>query len=201
MRTLGLRHKKDNQLVALFMSSTNEEVFAEIVRRYSSTIYVVAHRIVRNEQDAEDIRQDVLIKMMEKLRVGKYAETESFPGWVSCLTRNVAIDLLRSKKRVVMVHIFESENPNELEELTGFFEKSTEDTIIERDAVRKLYTAVNLLPEEQQKMIYLRYAEELSFKEISKTNNEPINTSRGRAHKACKNLRKILKTNPGLSYA
>lgn len=164
---------------------TNRE-FTNIIEEVKDKMYRLALRIVGNAEEAEDVVQEVIIKVWNKK--DHFATIENKGGWCMTLTRNQSIDKTRSKHR----------RTNDISEYVNISSSGpTPDTILETDdlltKVKQLY---NQLPEIQRTVLHLRDIEEYSYDEISQitgfTNNQvKINIYRGR--QALKHQLEILK--------
>ncbi len=164
---------------------TNRE-FTEVIEEIKDKMYRLALRIVGNPEEAEDVVQEVIIKVWDKKE--HFESIENKGGWCMTLARNQAIDKTRSKHR----------RTNDLSEYNNIsYGTATPESILEtNDLLEKVKELYNQLPEIQRTVLHLRDIEEYSYDEISKitgftSNQVKINIYRGR--QALKHQLEILK--------
>ncbi|NLI99343.1 sigma-70 family RNA polymerase sigma factor [bacterium] len=152
----------------------------ELVIRYQGPIYAYIYRWMRNRADAEDLTQDVFIKVFRAL--GTYSRQSSFRAWIYRIARNRVIDFLRRKKPQ-SVDI-------EVDELEDIEDGCTPSEIYESTSQsQKLRDAVDSLPPLYREVLLLRHRDELSYEEIVETTGLVLGTVKARLHRA----RNILK--------
>jgi RNA polymerase sigma factor (sigma-70 family) len=148
----------DFELVELFQNG-NEASFNELVRRYQEKIYWVARRFVNDHDQADDIVQEVFIKVYSALK--QFRGESSVYTWMYRVAVNVALNALRKQRIRDFIRIddfFE----------TADDENSQPDAIAEKNEQHKLIEeAIAQLPEKQKAVFILRYHEELPYEEIS----------------------------------
>jgi RNA polymerase sigma-70 factor (ECF subfamily) len=148
----------DQELIEQFRNG-QEKGFNELVARYHEKVYRVAWRFVNNHDDADDIAQEVFVKM--------YAALKDFRGesgvytWLYRITVNLSLNSLRKKKVRDFLRIdeFFDIGSDENEQPDALLERSEQQELLER--------AVHALPEKQKMVFVLRYYEELPYEEIS----------------------------------
>lgn len=153
---------------------TNKE-FTSIINELKDKMYRLALRVVNNHMEAEDIVQEVIIKVWDKKE--HFETIENKGGWCMTLTRNLAIDKTRSKHK----------KTNDLSDYGHLSSGSPnpEDILETNDLLLKVKALYNQLPEIQRTVLHLRDIEEYSYDEIAEitgfTNNQvKINIYRGR---------------------
>jgi len=148
----------DFELVELYQKG-DEASFNELVRRYQEKVYWIARRFVNDHDQADDIVQEVFVKVYTALK--NFRGESGFYTWLYRITVNVALNALRKQRLRDFVRIDE------------FFEKADDaheqpDEIVERSEQQKIIEeAIATLPEKQKAVFILRYHEELSYEEIS----------------------------------
>jgi RNA polymerase sigma-70 factor (ECF subfamily) len=148
----------DLELVELFQKG-NETSFNELVKRYQEKIYWIARRFVNDHDQADDIVQEVFVKVYRALK--NFRGESSVYTWLYRITINVALNALR-KQRIrdfVRIDEFFETAEDENEQPDAIFEKDEQQKLIEE--------AIARLPEKQKAVFILRYHEELSYEEIS----------------------------------
>lgn len=178
----------DQELVSKYIKG-NEQSLEILVNRHQERIYTYIFSMVRDSQLAEDIFQDVFIKVIHTLKGGKYNEEGKFLPWVMRISHNLVIDTFRKRKRMPTTDggenfdIFDTikrEDPNVVE------------TMVWDQIMGEVRGLIDELPEEQRTVLVMRHYNKLSFKEIAEETNVSINTALGRMRYALMNLRKLI---------
>jgi len=157
--------------------------------RYKSKAYTYIYLIVRNRELAEDIFQDTFIKAIATIQQGRYIESGKFLPWVNRIAHNLIIDHFRREKNE---NTFSADAVDyDIVNNSKLAEKSFEDTISNEQVLNDVVHLINFLPPTQQKVIRMRYFEDLSFKEIAEKTDVSINTALGRMRYALLNMRRI----------
>lgn len=162
----------DEKLVGAFLENYDEEAFNEVVKRYGDKIYGLALRITRSPGDAEEILQDVLITLMEKLNT--FRRESKFSTWLYRVAVNASyIHLNAQKKRLKNESHIESYVPyDEDGNLTGVASKDWSDRpdelLLGREGMEMIENAVNELPPTYRVVFHLRDVEGLSNEEAAK---------------------------------
>jgi|Laugrespbdmm15sd_2_1035082.scaffolds.fasta_scaffold01337_2 RNA polymerase sigma-70 factor (ECF subfamily) len=171
----------------------NEKAFEVLLRRHKSKIYSTIFTIVKDQYVAEDLMQDVFIKIIDIIRSGRYNEEGKFIQWASRMAHNLAIDNFRRNKRYPTIVLEDGMNVfNSLH----FAEETVEDVRIKNETHTSLRNMIQTLPEPQREVLLMRHYAEMSFQEIAEATGVSINTSLGRMRYALINLRKLIeKTN------
>ena len=147
-------------------------------------------KMVKDQDIAQDLTQEVLIKIWKKLDTGEYEEKWTFLSWAFRIAHNYTIDYFRNnKKKGIQISMTDYIENNVVEHPK---EKPIEDIIIKEEIEKQLRIAITKLSPEQRETIQLRIYDELSFKEIAEKMWISINTALWRFRYAHKNLSKIL---------
>lgn len=177
----------DRDLVKGFMAG-NDQYFEILLARYKSKIFTTIYLIVKERPLAEDLFQEVMIKVVRMIRGGKYNEEGKFLPWVIRIARNLAIDYFRKAQRTPIQH--ESDD-FDIFNTVHTVEKSVEDEIIKQENARYIKALVQQLPDKQREVLIMRTYADLSFKEIATLTDVSINTALGRMRYALLNLKKL----------
>lgn len=182
----------DEQLVVSYLRG-DEKALEILIKRYLKPIYSFAFRFVSSSQEAEDIAQEVFIKMWRNLK--KFDKNKKFKNWIFSITKNACLDAMKKKKTIPFSEFENKEGKN------IFIETLAErgllpDKLYERvDMMNELNLAVAKLPSEYRLVEKLHCIEELTFKEISQILNKPLNTLKSQHQRALIRLKKILQKN------
>jgi len=185
----------DSKLIANYQNG-DEQALATLIERHQRELFSFIFYKVLDEELANDFFQDTFIKIILKLKEGKYAEKDKFILWAKRIASNLIIDYFRVKSKYIKV----SDTSYEDEEFSIFDTiKETEDNIEDRLVLNQIHSdlknIMSLLPENQQEIIKMRFYDELTFKEIAELTNTSINTTLGRMRYALMNIRKIIAEN------
>ena len=178
----------DTQLVRFFQEG-NSQALEVLINRYKDKIFTSINFLVKDKYLAEDLFQDVFIKVIDTIRANRYTEEGKFLPWALRIAHNLCVDHFRKVKRTPAIKTSEG---TDIFELINMSESSAEVTMMQgqsHDRVRKL---LEMLPEEQREVIVLRHYADLSFKEIAEMTNCSINTALGRMRYGLINMRKMM---------
>ena len=178
----------DEQLIALF-NAGNTYAMEVLINRHKVRIYTSIYLLVKDKYLAEDIFQDLFIKVIETFRAGKYKEENKFVQWAMRIAHNLCVDHFRKIKAKPVIRTSEGAD---IFDVLNFSEVSAEDKIIKMQSGDKIMKLVSLLPEDQREIIILRHFADLKFREISNILNCSVNTALGRMRYALMNLRKLI---------
>jgi len=178
----------DEQLIGLF-NEGNAYAMEVLVNRHKTRIYSSIYVLVKDKYLAEDIFQDLFIKIIETFRAGKYKEENKFVQWAMRIAHNLCVDHFRKVKAKPVIR---TSDGADIFDVLNFAEPSAEDNIMKLQSNEKLMRLVCLLPEDQREIIILRHFADLKFREISNILNCSVNTALGRMRYALLNLRKLI---------
>lgn len=165
----------------------NQVAFNFLLDTFWNDVYAFQLKRTENENDAEDITIQTFSKAFDK--IDTYDDNYKFKTWLITISKNIHIDLVRKQKRIIQntskdndEHYFEiiDDSP------------TPEDKIITEQNLAKLLRDIKKLKPHYQKVINLRYFQELSYKEISEELNEPINNVKVKLLRAKKLLAAII---------
>lgn len=178
----------DQALVKQYIAG-DESSLEKLIVRHRDRVYGAIYNFTKDVYLTEDLFQEVFIKVVNKLREGKYNEEGKFLPWVLRMAHNLCIDNYRRTKRQVSIVTSEE---FDLFEILPVDSTNGEEMIIDQQLKDKMRHLLNELPEEQREVVLLRHYFEFSFKEISELTGVSINTALGRMRYALINLRKVI---------
>ncbi len=178
----------DQQLILEYLDG-NERAFEELLQRHKQKIYTSIYLFVKDQALAEDIFQEVFIKIIDTLRKGKYNHEGKFVQWAMRISYNMCVDYFRRSKRRPTVSPTETFDIFEVLQVT---EDNAEQRIIKSQTHDKIRKLVDELPPEQREVVILRHYADMSFKEIAQLTRVSINTALGRMRYALINIRKMV---------
>lgn len=178
----------DQQLIQLFIDGESNALEA-LINRHKARIYTSIYLLVKDKYLAEDIFQDLFIKIIETLKSGKYKEESKFLYWAMRISHNLCVDHFRKIKGKPII---KTSDGNDIFDVIHFADPNAEDNLMKTQTKERVMKLVYQLPEEQREIIILRHFANLKFQEISKVLNCSVNTALGRMRYAILNLRKIM---------
>ena len=183
-----LSNLTDQQLVHLYVNG-DAEALSALVTRYKDKIYTSIYLLVKDKYLAEDIFQDVFIRVIDTLKGGRYVDEGKFLPWAMRIAHNLCVDHFRKVKRTPTIKTSED---RDIFESLNFFEAGADQRMMNNQSHDKVRKMIDMLPEDQREVIILRHYADLSFKEISQLTNCSINTALGRMRYGLINLRKLM---------
>lgn len=169
----------------------DEAAFKTIVELWQDMVYNTVLGIVQNETDAEDLTQEVFIKVYES--ISSFKGESKFSTWLYRIATTKALDLLRSRKRKKRFGFIKSifgSGPEEEPQLRDFYHPGVQLENKERSAI--LFRAIARLPEKQKLAFTLNKLEGLSYQEVSEVLNTTVSAVESLLSRAKVNLRKDL---------
>jgi RNA polymerase sigma-70 factor (ECF subfamily) len=183
-----LKHLKEEELFVLIRKN-DELAIAELLQRNKSKLFTAIYLLVKDRYTAEDLFQDVCIKVITKIREGKYNDDGRFTPWALRIARNLTIDHLRISKRMVKITLPDG---RDICELIGLEEENREESIMRGQSCQRVRKMLDMIPYEQRETIILRLYGNMSFKQIAELTGVSLNTSLGRMRYGLINLRKVM---------
>ncbi len=180
--------QSDHELINLYLGG-NSNAFSTLVLRYKSKLYSSIYLLVKDKYLAEDMFQDVFIRVIDKLKNGHYNEEGKFLPWIMRIAHNMCLDHFRKVKRSPSI---KSNDDTDIFDTLNFAEPSAEDRMMASQSHDRVRRMLDLLPEEQREIIIMRHYADLTFKEISSLKNISINTALGRMRYGLINMRKLM---------
>ena len=184
-----LRELADEQLVSLYQEGNNS-AFDTLLKRYQQRVFSYLLYSVKNQELAEDLFQDVFMKMVVRIKSGQYAENGKFSSWMMRIVHNHLIDYYRTSPNAIILSNDESE-VDLFNNADIAVNENREKEIIDQQTIREIKGLIAMLPDPQREVLLMRVKDELSFKEIAEKTNCSINTALGRMRYAILNLRQM----------
>jgi len=184
----SLRQKTDHELIQNFQDG-NLNALEILVLRHKDKMYTSILFLVKDKYLAEDIFQDVLIKIIDTIRGGRYTEEGKFLPWAMRIAHNLCVDHFRKVKRTPAI---KTSDDRDIFEVINFTEDGADVKMMKRQSHDRVRQMLDLLPDDQREVIILRHYADLSFKEIASLTNCSINTALGRMRYGLINLRKMM---------
>lgn len=164
--------------------------YAYLVRKYQDMVYGLAFRLLRNQEDAEELAQDSFVKAYHALN--SYRQESKFSTWLYRITYNGCITLLR-KRKTKFIWLDEKKLTDQ-DEIRIQQQLQTFD---EADLAKYLQLALEKLPETDQVLLTLYYYEDQKMDEISQITGLTESNVKVKIHRARKKMYELLSTYSG----
>jgi len=182
----------DDETLLRLIARAQENALSELYDRYSRLVYSVALNAIADPARAEEITQDVFVRVWEKAETYRVGQGR-VATWLASITRNRAIDVFRrSRSRLEHLQISweaaESLNPPSPQNVEA------ETDLAQRQ--QRVRWAVAQLPEEQKQALGFAFFQGLSHPEIAQALGEPLGTVKTRIRLGMQKLRLLLQDEP-----
>lgn len=175
---------KDFQLIDEAVDQGSEQAYADLMERYKKPVYHMILKMVRNVDDAEDLTIEAFAKAFKNL--ARFKKDYTFSTWLFRIATNNAIDFIR-KKKLETYSLNTSFSDDNGESVTIDVEDSNlnpaEETI-KTQKIELIQMFVTKLPSKYQRLVRLRYFDELSYEEIARELGAPLGTVKAQLHRA-----------------
>jgi len=162
----------DEQLVHQYLDG-DEKALEILIGNYLKPIYSFVYRYTGSASDAEDITQDVFVRVWRNLK--KFDQQKKFKTWIFSIAKNAAIDWLRKKKTVSL----SDEEMEKIPDPVPFAPELSLATILEK------------IPPDYRMTLFLRYNDHFTFREIAESLGESLNTVKSRYRRGLIMLKKL----------
>ena len=166
----------DAELILLYQSG-DVRGFETLLNRHKSKVYSSIYYLVKDKYAAEDIMQDVFIKVVDCIQSGKYTDNGRFQPWLHRIAHNMAIDKLRKNKKMPRITL---EDGKDILETLDFTSSYNESVMLSKDSKQYIRDRIKKLPHAQRQVMLLRMLAKMSFQEIADFTGVSINTALGR---------------------
>jgi RNA polymerase sigma-70 factor (ECF subfamily) len=179
----------DLQLVQQCLSGS-EAAWEELIRVHTRRIYAVCYRFIGNDSEAQDLTQEVFLRVFKTLKSFRAGEG-SFGVWLNRLTRNLLIDNYRRNRQDRKTDSIEDQLTF-LEETTAVGSR-TDSILAGREASELLQGALQKLSPELRETVILRDVEDLEYREIAQILSVPEGTVKSRLNRGRAELARLLR--------
>ncbi|MCH4147155.1 MAG: sigma-70 family RNA polymerase sigma factor [Prevotella sp.] len=187
----NLNEMTDEELALSYIDGNNR-AFDLLLMHNKTKLFSYILFLVRDREVANDVFQETFVKVIMKLQQGKYTDSGKFSAWVMRIAHNVIMDLYRGQKGEKIV---EPTEDNDLSNISSndLLDGNIENCFVNEEVLRDVKKMMNLLPTPQREVVFMRFYQEMSFKEIAELTEVSINTVLGRMRYAVLNLRRMAK--------
>jgi RNA polymerase sigma-70 factor (ECF subfamily) len=175
---------EDQELVQKFLNSdTRNFAFNQVVRKYQQKVYWHIRKMVIDHDDADDLTQDVFIKVWKNLE--NFRQDAQLYTWIYRIATNECLNFLSSKRRKFFLPLHDV-----AAELTQKLDSSPD---LDGDEIQlRLQKALVQLPDKQRLVFNMRYYDELKYEEISEILGTSVGALKASYHHAAKKIEVFL---------
>ena len=183
-----LKLMTDDLLVSLYLEGNNS-AFDVLLNRHKDRLFNYIFFIVRSKEVAEDIFQETFVKAIVTLQQGRYTNDGKFAAWITRIAHNLVIDQFRIERNENTV----SNDETEVDLLNDarLAEGTVENRMVNEQVLKDVRMLIDELPDCQREVVFMRYYQDMSFKDIADITGVSINTALGRMRYAILNMRRI----------
>lgn len=155
-----------------------------LIKKYLKPIYSFSFNLLRDQQDAQDLTQEIFLKMWKNLK--NFDENQNFKSWLFKIAKNSCIDFIRKKKKFLVYNLETIEN---LPDLQLLLKEEAEN----KDLLEKIKIEIEKLSRKSKEILNLYYNFGFNFREIAQISGESINTVKSRHKRAIEKIKNSLK--------
>ncbi|MCG3120262.1 MAG: ECF RNA polymerase sigma factor SigE [bacterium] len=169
----------------------DEFAFEALYRRFARTVYTVAHHMLGNHHDADEVMQEAFIRIFKNL--SRLRSPQAITAWVYQITVNLCMDFRKARTRSRWEPLEGDEDRHSHFELaTARWVRNPEQVLENKELLTHITAAIDSLPEQQKAVILLHEVEGVSKKMIAEILDCSLVTVRTNLHHARKKLRRKL---------
>src|SRR6478736_7451410 len=155
----SLSRLSDQELINSFTAG-NVNALETLVLRHKEKLYTSIFFLVKDKYLAEDIFQDVFIRIIDTVKSGRYTDEGKFLPWAMRIAHNLCVDHFRKVKRTPTI---KTSDDRDIFEVINFAEPGADHKMMQSQSHDRVRRMLDLLPEDQREVIILRHYEELSI--------------------------------------
>jgi RNA polymerase sigma factor (sigma-70 family) len=184
---------EDFDLIRKAVEKNDEKAYSSLMKRYRKPVYHMVYKMVRNNNDAEDLTIEAFAKAFKNL--SKFNPEYTFSTWLFRIATNNCIDFIRKKK--LNTTSIDTTYTNDDGESVGMeirdLAMNPQDEAIHQQKIEIMRMIVQKLPTKYQSLVALRYFDELSYEEIAQELQAPLGTVKAQLHRARELLQDLVR--------
>lgn len=178
----------DEELAIMYVDGDNK-AFDLLLSRNQEKLFIYILFVVRDREMANDMFQETFFKVVSRLQQGKYIANGKFSAWLMRIAHNVIMDWYRQQRAQ---NIVDAPKENDLSNVgSTLLESSREGELVNNQVMEDVRRMMSHLPDSQREVVFMRFYQQMSFKEIAEATGVSINTALGRMRYAILNLRRM----------
>ena len=184
---------EDFKLIDAATEGNDEQAYGELMKRYKKPVYHMILKMVRNVDDAEDLTIEAFAKAFKNLH--RFKKDYTFSTWLFRIATNNAIDFIRKKKLETfsLNSSFKNDNGDSVNIDVEDQNLDPQEEAIKTQKIELIHIFVTKLPPKYQRLVKLRYFDELSYDEIAKELDAPLGTVKAQLHRARELMHDLVK--------
>lgn len=179
----------DEELAVSYMNGNNQ-AFDLLLSRNQSKIFAYILLVFHNEDIANDIFQNIFVKIIIRLQHRQYSPTGKFAAWCMRIAHNEMMDWFRGQRSNRFIDTLDDNNMSKVLS-SSMISSSRESEVVNSQVLSDVKRLMYALPAPQREVVYMRYYQNMSFKEIAEATDVSINTALGRMRYAIINMRRL----------
>ena len=178
----------DEELAIMYVDGDNK-AFDLLLSRNQEKVFTYILFVVRDREMANDMFQETFFKVVSRLQQGKYIANGKFSAWLMRIAHNVIMDWYRQQRAQ---NIVDAPKENDLSNVSStLLESSREGELVNNQVMEDVRRMMSHLPASQREVVFMRFYQQMSFKEIAEATGVSTNTALGRMRYAILNLRRM----------
>ena len=178
----------DEELAIMYVDGDNK-AFDLLLSRNQEKLFTYILFVVRDREMANDMFQETFFKVVSRLQQGKYIANGKFSAWLMRIAHNVIMDWYRQQRAQ---NIVDAPKENDLSNVgSTLLESSREGELVNNQVMEDVRRMMSHLPASQREVVFMRFYQQMAFKEIAEATGVSINTALGRMRYAILNLRRM----------
>src|SRR5690606_4659476 len=175
---------EDFRLIDAATLNNDEQAYGELMKRYKKPVYHMILKMIRNVDDAEDLTIEAFAKAFKNLH--RFKKDYTFSTWLFRIATNNTIDFIRKKKLETfsLNTSFKNDNGDAVNIDVEDHNLDPQEESIKSQKIKLVHVFVTKLPPKYQRLVRLRYFQELSYDEIAKELDAPLGTVKAQLHRA-----------------
>ena len=188
MEYLDLNNKDDKELIANYLNG-QDEILPYLINRHLKSVYRFVFGLVQDESVAEDLTQDVFIKVWRKLK--SFNSKYSFKTWLFTIARNTTTDYLRKRKEFVFSDFDDKDDSNVILDTLADDALLADEVFAQAQDLDKLSKVLGEMPSLYKEVLILKYSNDLTLEEISTILKRPIETVKSQHRRGLLHLKEL----------
>ena len=178
----------DEELAIMYVDGDNK-AFDLLLSRNQEKLFTYILFVVRDREMANDMFQETFFKVVSRLQQGKFIANGKFNAWLMRIAHNVIMDWYRQQRAQ---NIVDAPKENDLSNVgSTLLESSREGELVKNQVMEDVRRMMSHLPASQREVVFMRFYQQMSLKEIAEATGVSINTALGRMRYAILNLRRM----------
>lgn len=189
---------QDFKLIDRATIQNDQSAYADLMKRYRKPVYHMILKMVRNVDDAEDLTIEAFAKAFKNL--SRFKKDYTFSTWLFRIATNNSIDFIRKKKLdTFSIHSsFKDDNGDSVSIDVQDNNLDPQEETIKVQKIQIMRNFVDQLPPKYQRLVKLRYFDELSYEEIATELDAPLGTVKAQLHRARELMYDLVKGKEGI---